>query len=353
MVVAFRYITKELLLVFVVVFAVLLAIALGGRFIGYLQDAAMGRFSADVLLPMIGLRLPEFVQIAGPFALFLALLMTYGRLHAEQEFTVLLSGGANPLRMLGWLAAVLVPMGLAVAYLTIEVTPNTKREFLELSLQQRVESEFDALTPGVFHNFYHGTRVTYAESVDADRHDLSGVFMGDRSGAVSIAVWAESGRQYRDPDTGSRFLKLENGTRYEGSPGDNDYRVVRFGTLYQRIERSRLVRSSLDIGSQPTAKLDLSDPTSAAEYHWRVGFPWLVVIGGMCAFGLARVRPRAGRFSRVLPGVVLFIAYYLMLALTKNAIVDEIIPHQVGLWPVHAVMLGVAFYLIRQSYRPV
>ena len=111
MVVAFRYVARELVLVFAITFVTLLAVALGGRFIGYLQDAALGRYSADALLTLIALRLPEFVQLTVPFAFFVAVLLTWGRLHAEREFAVLLGGGASPRRMLGWVCAVALPVG--------------------------------------------------------------------------------------------------------------------------------------------------------------------------------------------------------------------------------------------------
>ena len=59
MIVAFRYVGRELVLVFAVALVTVLLVALGGRFIGYLQDAALGRYSADALFTLIALRLPS------------------------------------------------------------------------------------------------------------------------------------------------------------------------------------------------------------------------------------------------------------------------------------------------------
>ena len=50
MVVAARYINRELLLLLIASIAVLLAVTIGGRFISYLQDAALGKFSAGAIL---------------------------------------------------------------------------------------------------------------------------------------------------------------------------------------------------------------------------------------------------------------------------------------------------------------
>ena len=78
MAVAARYINRELLLVLVSVTAVLLTVTIGGRFISYLQDAALGKFAADSIFSILYFRLPGFLQLLLPFAWSLALLLTLG-----------------------------------------------------------------------------------------------------------------------------------------------------------------------------------------------------------------------------------------------------------------------------------
>ena len=50
MAVAGRYINRELLAVLIVLTAVLLAVTVGGRFISYLQEAALGKYTADSIV---------------------------------------------------------------------------------------------------------------------------------------------------------------------------------------------------------------------------------------------------------------------------------------------------------------
>ncbi len=353
MVVAFRYVARELVLVFAAAFMTLLAVAVGGRFIGYLQDAALGRYSADALLTLIALRLPEFVQMTVPFAFFVAVLLTWGRLHAEREFAVLLGGGASPRRMLGWVCAVALPVGAVVGYLSLAVTPGAARAFSDLANAQRVSSEFEAITPGTFHDFDQARRVTYAREVSPDRQRLVDVFTDERGGGgVHVAVWAEAGSQYVAADTGSRFLVLENGTRYEGAPGRGRFRVVAFDRLGQRVQRSPISRSRTDPRTVATSELQVADPEHIAELHWRIALPLVTVIGAFCAFGVARVRARAGRFARIVPGVALFSAYYLGCVALQSAIADGLIPAAMGLWPMHALVALAAVPLIRRAYRP-
>ena len=64
--VASRYINRELLAIFTVTLLMLLLVAVGGRFIGYLQEAALGKFTGATVLTIMGLRLPEFIQQVAP-----------------------------------------------------------------------------------------------------------------------------------------------------------------------------------------------------------------------------------------------------------------------------------------------
>ena len=342
---------RELTLVFLGVFALLLIIGLSARFIGFLQGAADGRFTAEALWLLLALRIPEFVQVTAPFALFLALLLTFGRLHAEREYAVLATAGASPSRFVCWFLVIVLPVAALVAAMSLAVTPQARKLYAELSLEQLVDSELDALVPGAFHTHDGGRRVSYAQSVDRATNRLEGVFLAERQGSVDVTIWAESGRQHRHPVTGSRFLELHNGVRYEGRPGEAGYRVVEFERLGQRLERDAPV-TLVDVRSFRFVDLDTNDPKQAAEMHGRIAWPLMTVIAALAAFGVARPQPRAGRFARTVPGVALFVAYYLALVFAQDGIAEGVVPRLLGLWFVHAVMLVVAVSLILTGTRP-
>ena len=349
--IAFRYVGRELLLLFLAVFVLLLAVGLGARFIGFLQEAASGRFAAEALWMLVALRVPEFVQVTAPFALCLAVLLAFGRLHAEREYVALTSGGATPWQAVAWLLACTLPVAALVAALSFFVTPEARRLYAALSLEQLADSELDAVIPGAFHVYSEGNRVTYAQAVDRDTNTLRGVFVGEREGQRSATVWAESGRQHRLPDTGSRFLELIDGVRYEGTPGEAGYRVVHFRRLGQRLER-RLPAPLADVRKLPTSALDTRKGHDAAELHWRYALPLMTVIAALLAFGIARASPRAGRFARLMPGVGLFVGYYLLLVTVRGLVADGAAPAHWGFAAVHAALLALAAWLVRRSTRP-
>ncbi|MYD96412.1 MAG: LPS export ABC transporter permease LptF [Gammaproteobacteria bacterium] len=349
--VAARYVARELLLVFLAVFVLLLVVGLSARFIGFVQGAAAGRFTAEALWLLVAFRVPEFVQVTAPFALFISILLTFGRLHAEHEYAVLAGAGATPGRMVGWLLAVSVPVAVLVGVLSLSMTPEARRLYSELSLEQLVDSELDAFVPGAFHMAANGRRVTYARTVDRRANRLEGVFMAERRGTLGVTVLAEAGQQHRLPETGSRFLELVNGVRYEGRAGETGYRVTEFARLGQRIDRRDPVPLA-DVRGLDTLELSAAVPEEAAELNGRIAWPLMALIATLAAFGMARPPPRAGRFARTLPGVGFFVAYYLALVFAQEGLAEGILPLAVGLWPIHGVMLAIAVWLVARGAGP-
>ncbi len=352
MVIAFRYVSRELLSVFFITALVLLVIALSGRFMGYLQDAALGKHSADALLKIMALRVPEFLQLTLPFSFYIALVLTSARLYADQEMTVLATGGSSPVRVMLWMGSSAVVVAVLVAYLSLSATPRANGVLEHFLLAERAEREFDTMTPGVFHTMNDGARVTYSEAASPDKRELSRVFIAMEVKGRSVTIWAQHGTQYIDAMTGSRFMLLRSGRRYEGVIGQTPYRVVKFDTLGQRIEQRDPDLTTIETDAQPTTQLQRDVPASVAELHWRFALPLMTLIAVPMGFVLARVRPRDGRFARIVPAVLAFLGYYLVLLVDRNALASGHLSDAIGMWPAHLIFAGFSLVLLQRLKRP-
>ena len=350
-----RYINRELLAVFAVTTLVLLVVAVGGRFIGYLQDAAAGKYAAEGLIEILRLRMPGFLQLLLPFSFYISLLLTFSRLHAEREMCVLQCAGANPNKLLLWVAAPVAVLVGVTAWLSLKVTPQSNSELLEVFAEQRDRNAFDAVAPGLFNQFDRDSRVVYAESVDDERALLSNVFMSDyRPGEPVVTVWAGEGRQYLDERTGSRFLVLRDGRRYLRTSGGRDFRITQFETLGQRMAKVRRPPRRIEEDALSTGDLwHRGDARALAELHWRVGMPVFCLVGALMAMGVARTKPRRGRFARVVPAVLLLLAYYVALLGNQRVLLSGLLPALVGLWPAHALFSCAGAILFARAGKPV
>ena len=349
----FRYLSREVLVTLSAVSAVLLVIIMSGRFIKYLAQAAQGLLDPGVLFMIMGLRLPGFLQLILPLGLFLGILLAYGRLYLESEMSVLSAAGMSRQRLLAYTFAPAALVALLVGWLSLGLAPQGVTRVEQILNSQDALTEFDTLAPGRFQSLKSGGRVTYTEALSEDRSELSGVFIselqlsraGDKQRGISVLV-AEKGRQEIRAD-GSRYLILENGYRYDGKPGQADYRAIqydRYGVLLPKPEVAGEMNEREGI---PTANLFGSDnPRHQAELQWRLSLPLLVFVVTVLAVPLARVNPRQGRFLKLLPAILLYMAYLALLIAMRGQLEKGRLPLALGLWWVHGLFLAIGLLLL-------
>lgn len=351
--IVFRYLSREVLVTLGAVSAVLLVIIMSGRFIKYLAQAAQGLLDPGVLFMIMGFRIPGFLQLILPLGLFLGFLLAYGRLYLESEMTVLTATGMSQQRLMAYSLAPALLVALAVAWLSLGLAPQGVAQVARILNEQDALTEFDTLVPGRFQAMKGGDRVTYSETLSSDRGELGGVFISERrisrqdgkDRGVGVLV-AEKGHQQIQPD-GSRYLILQNGYRYDGNPGKADYRIIQYETYGVLLPKPEI---SSEIGEReaiPTSELIGSkDRRYQAELQWRLSIPLLVFIVTLLAVPLSKVNPRQGRFLKLLPAILLYMAYLSMLIAARGQLDKGRIPMALGLWWVHGLFLAVGLLML-------
>jgi len=350
--IVFRYLSREVLLTLSAVSAVLLVIIMSGRFIKYLAQAASGLLDPGSLFLIMGFRMPGFLQLILPLGLFLGILLSYGRMYLESEMTVLSATGMSQQRLVWMTMFPATLVALVVAWLSLSLAPQGANQFQLLLNKQDALTEFDTLEPGRFQSLRDGTRVTYTERMSDDRVNLGGVFISQKNissnnkdRGISVLV-AEKGRQEIRPD-GNRYLILDNGYRYDGSPGQADYRAIKYDEYGVLLPKPEVSDEVTDRDAMPTSTLIGSeDIRMRAELQWRISLPLLVFIVTLMAVPLARVNPRQGRFLKLLPAILLYMAYLSILIAARGALDKGKIPAVVGLWWVHGIFLTIGLGLL-------
>ncbi len=348
-----RYCLRELVAVFAVVFFVLMLISLGSRFTGYLQDAAAGELAPEVLWLVLALKMPDFLQIVIPFSLYLSILLTLGRLDADSEMPIFQIANVGPLRLLGWLGWIVIPVVVFIAYFSFIVTPDARAKFLEVLTSQEVVSEFDVIKADSFRTFDDGQRMSYMGEVDRESMTVGDVFLQQRTPTSDITILADRGQYHVEPDTGVRYLELLSGRRYDRDESDRGFSVASFDTMTQRIEIEGVNRLRDDPSRIPSLSLDANDPKQRLEWHWRLAMPIMTLIVAFIAVGLGRIKPRSGRFGKILPGLLIFVAYYGLILGSMNQMQNSATLSAIGFWHVHVLMALVGIYLMRKNWRPV
>lgn len=351
----YRYFAREVFFTTLAVAGIVLVIAMGWRFSGYLNDAAEGLLTRDVLVLIMAYRMPGFLELILPVSFFLAILLTYGRMYVDSEMVVLKTCGMSPARLVGMtlgLAAVVVALMVPV---TLWLKPAGEARVAALFKEQRSLTEFETLAAGRFQTLRSGQRVTYAEEL-SDSGQLNGVFITELRGEPApgpkdvVTVVAERGAQQRDVD-GARFLVLRDGSRYRGRPGDPEYQVIEYEEYGQLVERSRGKDRLPRRTAIPTSELSYGDPREGSELQWRISIILMVPMIAVMAVPLSRVNPRQGRFTRLIPGMILCFMYVVLLSTARSAVEREQIPMSIGLWWIHGAYLVLIAVLLGNERR--
>jgi len=352
----FRYLSKQVLAIMVAVTLILLVVGLINRFIQYLGEAVAGEMASNVLLLLIFYRLPDFLLVILPLALFLAILLAYGRMYAENEMTVLIASGLSRRRLLGFTLASSLLVVILVAFLSLLLAPWGIRNTEQLKQQQDQLTEVDLITAGQFQEFNEGERVTYAERISgvSGGRQLENVFVvsnpsGQDARTGIRVIISESARPEVDVASGARFMRLENVVQYQGQPGTAEFTIGQFdvqGILlpesagFAEIDEEKALRTSDLLGS--------SLPEFQAELQWRISAILIIPIMTLLAVPLSKVNPRQGRFSKLVPAALLYAFYFILLQVCREQVAEGQLPASLGLWWVHGVFLIIGLLLYQE-----
>jgi len=338
----FRYLTRQVLQASLALSLILLVVAVLGRLLNYLARASQGELDPSVLLMLMTYRLPDFLQLILPLALLLGILLAYGRMYADSEMTVLVACGLSTRRLLAMTAAsTLLGMAL-VASLTLYVTPRALVQTGNLLEAQKNLNEFDVMVPGLFQNISGGLRTTYAERVTPQ--GMGHVFMHESGGDRMIL--AESAQPYEDAD-GRRFILFRNGSLTQGLNGEGEYSLTRFEEFGIELP-PRNINFAASVAEKAMSNGELwraGQPVHLAELQWRFSLILLVPVLMLLAVPLSRVSPREGRFGKLVPAILLYLAYFGLLLLCRDLVADGTLSPWLGPWWVHAVFAVVGFRL--------
>jgi len=341
-----RYLLREGLLAWLGVTTVLLAIMLSTRFARFLAEAASGKLPREFLLNIAGLSCLQYLVILIPVSLLLAILLSLGRMYRDQEIAAMSGCGVGPGTLYQPFILLAVCLSALTGALSFQIGPWAGRQADALFRDAQRVIRFTPFETGRFKQLGGGRAVFYAESVQGIEGSFETVFarLTDRRGTSIIT--AQRGAQTLDPQTGDRVLRLEDGYRYAGEPGRADYNVLRFDTLTTRVSPPPLPYLSSKRKLRETGKLLSSDdPEDQAELHWRIAAPVSVLLLALLAIPLAHTSPRAGRYGKLVLGILAYLVYSNLLALAQAWVAKGYVAPAVGLWWVHGLALVAALWL--------
>lgn len=352
-----RYLSKEIFNSLVANTIILLLIFASNQFVHYMHIAALGKISSHAIMILMLLELPLLLSMLLPLSYFLAVLLTYGKLYADSEITVLSACGYSPFSLLKTTIGFSCIIMLVVATLSLWLGPMISN-YIDQILAGSTSSKLELLFPNRFQEVNNGKWVFYVDKTSQDKTKLQKIFAAEQPNVTSTGgknehwgiLVANSGEERKDPTTGDSFLVLHNGYRHSGFPGQNDYQIIKYDEYGIRMEKN--------YANQPKQEDNIStlslwekrhDKALATELHWRIALPISVLILALLGTPLSKVKTRRGRYAQLLPAALFYIIYVQLLFLCRAWLKKGSVSIFLGMWWVHAIMLLIAAGLIIQQ----
>ena len=358
-----RYLTKEVFNTLLAVTFIILLIFLSNKLVRYLSYAAVGKVAPNIVLQLMGFEIPYLLALLLPLGLYLAILLAYGRLYADSELRVLHGCGLSVGRLIAITSMLALTITAIVVILTLWVNPwiaTQKSKLIAYSLS--TDNLLNNLMPGRFQVSPDGRRVFYVERISRNHKQANNIFIADQGknpGPESYSSWtvvsAANGSHMKDHVTQDRFIVATDGYRYEGVPGQNDFKIIQFKKYAVRMPNTTMVSKRDEQEAISTAALwkNYQKPENASELQWRFSIPISALLLGLLAIPLSQVQPRHGRYSQLAPAILIYIVYMNMLFVARNWVEQKVLPISLGMWWVHGIVLVLvlAFVMIQSGWN--
>ena len=342
----FRYLFIETVKSQIAVLFILSLIFVSQQFVALLSKVMTGALPANLVIEMLMYSMPALGTLILPVSLFIGILFAHGRLYAESEMIILTACGYSPNRIL--------ISSLLLSSLTIVIVGFNAFVYAPISeegkvqLRETVDADVGLATlkQGRFESLDGGRAVVYVESYDGDKA-LRKVFIAkspsDANERPSI-VLAEKGN-VEAGEQGSQWLKLSQGLRYEGELSQKDFSIVDFSAYRVLIKDQDVQERGRKTKALSTVELWNSDNFEhKVELQWRIAQVVAIPLLTLLVVPLAMVNPRQGRYAKLFPALLLFLAYFMLLSAARSAILDGQLPLFPGFWLVHAGALLMAIW---------
>jgi lipopolysaccharide export system permease protein len=346
-----RYVLREVVQTWLAVTGVLVAILVSNQLSRVLGQAADNQYGRGVVFDLIALGTVMYLSVIVPVGLLLAMVLTLGRMYHDSEMAALQACGFGPSRLLAPLFCFAAVIAVGLGWLAFEQVPRADSQVQLLRQSALKEAEFGQLDAGRFRAFSGGDAVFYAERVDQEGV-LHNVFVQrENAGRIEVAL-AETATYSKASSDSMHLVTLFNGRRYEGVPGQDDFRVIEFREHGIPISTPQDIRSSSDPDTKPTRLLwGSSDPSDIAQLQFRASTPLMALVLTLVAVPLSKLRPRQGRYTQVGFAIVVYYIYSNLLSASKIWVEKGDLPPAIGVWWVHAAALALGLYLVMRDAR--
>ena len=309
--------------------------------------------------------MPFFLAFITPMSVMMAVLLTFLRMSGDNEIVALKACGMNPNRFLipvlvfcflGWLLTTLITMvGL----------PWGNRSYYGLSVDL-AQSHVDAvIKERTFIDSFEGLML-YVNKVNLRERTLTDVFIEDqRNKGINNIIVAPEGRIFSEPHKQVIRLKLLSGTINQVDLAKQSAHAIAFETYEMNLDLKEILSKGVgkrkpieEMGVTELKDYIKSSKKSGKAYykalmkfHEKFALPFACFALGLVAIPLGMQARRGRRSMGTMLGIILFLAYYILLSVGWSFGESGTLPPVAGMWAPNIVMGGIGIFLYVRMIR--
>jgi len=319
---------SELSKSFGVTLVVILTIVLTLTLIKMLGQAAGGNVAPQDVVLLMGYTTISNLAVMLTLSLFLAVVITLGRLYRESEMTIWFASGMPLKRFVRPVLRMAWPVLAAVVVLELIVWPWGNQNSAELRDRYQKRSDLSRVAPGQFQTSRDGSRVFFIERDGDDAATGRNVFILANQHERESVTTASHGRLEMEGD--DRFLVLNHGQRNETQLKTGEKSLARF-EQYKVLTDTQVLSSGSQLPPKAMATLDLLQPAASnspadqtawrknrGELAWRFGMILGAVNMALLGVGLSASNPRRASNWNLLFALLGFVVYFNLINVSQS-----------------------------------
>ena len=320
------------------VLLVFFLLVVGSRIVGYFEQAAEGNIDPGIILSVIALRFPDFITLLIPLSFFLGLLITIGRLNSEGEIHGYFSAGLSKFNLIKFLLPQAFIYFFITLVLSLYIAPYTKNLSKDLLVIDSFEEQIDAIQSDEIVSLDDGGFL-YVQTADEGLIKGVKLFQFDEDNSF-IVISDELLTTEKDKTI---ELNLKNGSFYGGLFSESSKIISNFNNFNFEIDKNMSQSNDLSL----TKLFDYSSASDQATFQWNISIPITILILLLYGIYISSSKPREGKFSFMLPGMLIYVSYLSLLILGREFISDN--PGSIfNLWFIHGLFI---LFLFLYAYR--
>jgi lipopolysaccharide export system permease protein len=228
--------------------------------------------------------------------------------------------------------------------------PDVLSDRHALEQKSKLSADTAGLIAGSFKESRDGSWTFYSEGLSDDNLNMVEVFIEIQRESKPLIFRSSRGRFEIALETNDKYLVLEDGYRYEGTAGQQDYTITQFETHSILVETGEKQQVAEYLKSLPSSLLwQRGSARDLAELQWRISAAIMTLVLCVMALSLANNGPRTGRFAGFLPAILIYIIYSNLLGVTRAWVIKGVMAPWFGFIWVHVAMILLLILMLNRQ----